>query len=504
MKPRHLPLFLMIALIAVAIFFAGCTSPPEPVPAGEAGKTLASADTAFDTAHYRTAARLYDEAHRAYVAAGNAAGARTALNGRMRAERMVLEFPFNMTAIQSELDSAFPDIPAEQKAAWLSPGQSQQIVSDGEVLYYENTIANIHFHNPDLMHARTAKAGHTGIYDDVKDLVFAPAIPGEGPYLDPVTWEGTGTLSLPRDLLPENGTLRLWIPLPIETAVQQNVTILSVEPATYVVSPPVTTADIGIVYLEIPLEEITTANLTVSTRFRFTQAEQRFSIDPASVGPYNTSDPEYLQFTESGKNIVITPAIQEKAREIVGTETNPYRQAEKIYWYIVETIPYSLVPHLMLDAAGIPESSYIHSTGFGDCGMQSMYFSALCRSLGIPARATGGYQLIPGVEGTHFWAEFYLPDYGWVPVDVTVAETAGWSFDATEDERHRFMAYYFGNLDPYRYVIQKDVDIPLDPDPGDAVLFSAVRQYPAAVCDTATTDLELLVTEHWTTDFVQV
>ena len=70
----------------------------------------------------------------------------------------------------------------------------------------------------------------------------------------------------------------------------------------------------------------------------------------------------------------------------------------------------------------------------------------------------------PGSAGTHFWAEYYLEGYGWVPVDVTAAETADWSYNATADQRHQFKAYYFGGLDPYRYIIQKDVDIPLTPD----------------------------------------
>ena len=160
-------------------------------------------------------------------------------------------------------------------------------------------------------------------------------------------------------------------------------------------------------------------------------------------------------------------------------------------WYILGNYSYSLAPHLMLNTAGIPESTYMLSTGFGYCGIQSMYFSALCRSLGIPARAIGGYQLLPGVEGTHFWAEFYVPEYDWVPVDVTIAEASEWSFNATNSEREVFKDYYFGNLDPYRFVIQKDVDIPLDPDPGDAVLFTTVHQKPAAVCDTCTEDMEL-------------
>jgi Transglutaminase-like enzymes, putative cysteine proteases len=128
-----------------------------------------------------------------------------------------------------------------------------------------------------------------------------------------------------------------------------------------------------------------------------------------------------------------------------------------------------------------------------------MYFAALCRSLGIPARATGGYQIFPPANGgTHFWAEYYLEGYGWVPVDVTAAETADWSFNATADERHQFKAYYFGSLDPYRYIIQKDVDIPLVPDPGDAVLFGLTLQNPATVCTTCEDDPEILLLQNYT------
>jgi Transglutaminase-like enzymes, putative cysteine proteases len=495
---------LIIVLLVSAILFTGCTSTKTPQAAGDAEKTLASADASYEQAQYRSAARLYDEAYRQYMATGDIVAARTAVNGRIRSERMTAEFPYNLTAISAAINTTFPGIPADRKASWLTPEESQQILSDGEVLYYEGTIRNIYYHNPDLLHAMTARAGHTGLYDDVKDVAFARAVPGEGTYRNPILWEGTGTLSIPRELLPGNGTLQIWMPLPIETGSQRNVTIISVEPAEYVVYPPATTGDIGIVYLEIPLENVRSGHLNVSTRFRFTGYEQRFDIDPDTVGACNTSDPLYIRYTSSGDNIVITPDMQAKAREIVGNETNPYRQAEKIYWYIIDTYPYSVVPHLMLNTAEIPESAYVLSTGYGDCGSQSMYFAALCRSLGIPARATGGYQLIPGVGGSHFWAEFYLQEYGWVPVDVTVAETAGWSFDATEDERQLFMAYYFGNLDPYRYVIQNDVDIPLTPDPGDAVLFRLVRQYPAVVCDTCTEDVELLAATHWKTEVRQV
>jgi transglutaminase-like putative cysteine protease len=504
MKLLQYPCILAIFAVGFALLASGCLSAEDTAPAGKGDAALALADSAYDQAHYRSASRLYAQAYGEYTAAGNTSAALEARNGRFRADRMVLEYPYDLAGVMAAINETFPDVPAIRKAGWIAPGVSQQIVSDGEVRYYEGTVKNIYFHNPDLIRARTAEAGQTAIYDQAAAVALGPVPTGDGPYRNPVTFEGTGTLTIPRNLLPEEGTLRVWLPLPAETDTQHNVTVLSIEPAEYVVSGPDTAGDIGLVYLEIPLREVPAGNLTLSTRFRFTGYEQRFSIDPEEVGAYNTSDPEYIVYTASGKNIVITPEITAKAREMVGGETNPYLQAKRIYWNILGNYSYSLAPHLMLNTAGIPESSYMLETGFGDCGTQSMYFAALCRSLGIPARAIGGYQLLPGVEGTHFWAEFYVPEYGWVPVDVTIAEASEWSFNATNTEREAFKDYYFGNLDSYRFVIQKDVDIPLDPDPGDAVLFTTVHQKPAAVCDTCTEDMELVAVDRWKMEFRQV
>jgi len=59
------------------------------------------------------------------------------------------------------------------------------------------------------------------------------------------------------------------------------------------------------------------------------------------------------------------------------------------------------------------------------------------------------------------------------------------------------MDFYARNLDPYRYIIQKDVDIPLTPPPGNAVMFDMVVQSPKAVCDTCDTDPEFEMLEDW-------
>jgi transglutaminase-like putative cysteine protease len=372
---------------------------------------------------------------------------------------------------------------------------------DGEVWYFEDTVSNIVFHNLTLMQKVNAAKHYTPFYDELAPLALFQKTGGAGPYGDPVAWEGLEEISVPRDQLPANGTLKLWVPLPVEYGPQTNVTITALEPARYLQSTTGTGADLGLAYFEIPLEEARDPFVNVSARFRFTEYTQRFTIDPAKVLPYNTNDPEYRKYTAPTPNIVITPAMKTKALEIVGNETNPYLQAQKIYRYVSDSLPYSHAPHMLLEATGKPRSVYVLETGIGDCGAQSQYFAALCRSIGIPARVPVGYQMILGPAGTHVWAEYYVEGYGWIPCDVTVAEGADWSYNATQGDRQEYRDFFSRNLDPYRYIIQKDVDVPLSPNPGAAevVITRNTIQIPIAVCDTCAVNPSIMIPEkYWT------
>ena len=400
-------LILTLLLVCLCLLLAaGCSSPAQQTspPKSPGDALLLQGEHEFQNNNLHAAERLFILAQQNYTAAGNATAALHARDRATIAHLMTAEFPYNRSQIVSMIDSKFPGIPADRKASWLPCNQSQCIESDGETWYFRNTGPNIQYHNLDIMQNMTRAKGDTPFYDQLTPYALAPAGQETGNYVNPVTWEGTEALSIPAEKLPKSGTLRVWIPLPIETDSQRNVTIESVEPAAYVRSSTGTDADIGLAYLEIPLEDVSGSFVNVSAKFRFTAYQQRFVIDPAKVGRYNTSDPVYQKYTASGWNIAVTPELVETARGIVGNETNPYRQAQKIYWYVISH-PYSLVPHDRLNAMGMPESEYMLTTGFGDCGTQSMYFAALCRAVGIPARSTGGWQMVPGYEGTHFWSE---------------------------------------------------------------------------------------------------
>lgn len=469
----------------VAILTAGTSSSAVAEPATEGDLLYAQGVGEFNSSNFHAAADLFARAKEQYAAAGNQSAFNRARDMVFLSTGSGANFPFNRSEIEAEMALAFPNVSAAQRTEWLEAPMTATLESDGETWYFLDTIHNVKNHNPSILREENARAGHTPLYDELMPLITASWDDTAGTWGTPVSYVGTTSLDIPREELPVNGTLKVWLPVPIESGSQTNVTILTVEPADYVKSSTGIDADIGLVYLEIPLIEITDPVLSISAPYRFVQHEQRFVIDPEKVLPYNTSSPDYQEYTGSSKNIEVSPEIYEKALSIVGDETNPYLQAEKIYREIVTTHPYSHAPHMWLDANGIPESRYVFETGIGDCATQSMYFAALCRSLGIPARATGGYQMIEGTPGTHIWAEFYLEGYGWIPVDVTAAEGGDASYTATAEDLNRYKSYYFGSLDPYRFIIQKSLDLPVIPDAGDAAISpTGWVQHPKLVCDT--------------------
>ncbi|MCM2466629.1 transglutaminase-like domain-containing protein [Methanoculleus oceani] len=498
----------IIALLAVSalllVFAAGCTAATEekiPSPADEAyARGLAE----YANANYRIAEERFAEAFALYTDVGDPDKAKAARNAMFRANRTYMEYPLDAAAAEAALREKVPGITDEDITDWLE-NRAQKIVSENETLYFYDVSSDYLYAHFDEMRKVTAT---TLDFDYIARYAWSENRSGEtGPYVNPVRYEGVERLEIPFEALPSSGVLKIWLPLPVETESQRNVTVTNLSCPEFIVAGPVTTGAIGYVYYEVPAGAVN-GNLVISADIGFTSYEQIFEdIDPAKVGEYDTSDPEYLLYTASERNIEVTDAIREKALEIVGNETNPHLRAQMIYYHIIKTYPYSHVPHGSLDTRDpkVAESTYMFETGHGDCGTQSMLFAAFCRSLGIPARAIGGYQmLLSETPGTHFWAEYYLPGYGWVPNDVTVAEMADW-VTIPEEKRTAFKDYYAANLDPTRLVIQKNVDAPMDPAiPDDAVVFRAVRQTPAIVSDTAEDDMDLFTSEFFSISLAAV
>jgi transglutaminase-like putative cysteine protease len=248
--------------------------------------------------------------------------------------------------------------------------------------------------------------------------------------------------------------LKVWLPLPREWDSQKAVQILSIDP------PPDGTYeepefgnrmafwDFG----KGPEKDVYIATL----KYRLVAYKIHVEVDPAKIGTYDKSNPEYILYTCSEHTICITPKIQELAKEAVGNETNPYRQARLIAQYVYnKKVHYKILDfergrgiQCLLDYP-VKDVKTGEEYYEGCCSQQSALSVALCRAVGIPARAvTGIITAVPMLYGKqpkplfefetrlspagfagsqwigyvlpHTWSEFYLPNIGWIPVDGRV------------------------------------------------------------------------------------
>jgi len=422
--------------------------------------------------------------------------------GLLRIRKITDTYPHTEEQARKLIKEKYPDTTNARINEVLEEGRLPRMLIAGNMYYFEDFLNTLFHIYPDFQ--TKEEAGSLGkvakLFGIMAKYLYAKTpLPAGRVLTNPIAYEAAGEAVIPRAKLPKQGLLKVWMPLPLVNAAQPNVEILSVYPEKYIRFPIKLSGDIGLAYFEIPLGEID-EDLAIGAKFKMTHYEERFRIDPARIGSYERRSALYERYTASDKNIAITPAIRAKAREIGGNESNPYLIAKKYYDHIVYDFDYSYTPHAALEALGIPESVFVLEHGYGDCGAQSMYFAALCRAVGIPARAAGGMQLFPNPKtgcGDHFWAQIYLPNYGWIPVDTSVGQLAKYMPGISEKQKKDFIDYFFGNMDPFRYLIQVDVDVPLIPQPEEPLIFSMVLQSPTAVCREMDESPGLLLMEKW-------
>lgn len=114
--------------------------------------------------------------------------------------------------------------------------------------------------------------------------------------------------------------------------------------------------------------------------------------------------------------------IIDKANEITENLATDYRKASAIFEYVNTKLKYTTTS----SASNKGALAALKSLS-GVCEEFATLFVALCRAEEIPARVVAGYKVeqLDGVDSLvdHAWAEIYLDDYGWLPVEPTVIYT---------------------------------------------------------------------------------
>ena len=154
---------------------------------------------------------------------------------------------------------------------------------------------------------------------------------------------------------------------------------------------------------------------------------------------------------EIAPHVVFTPFIHSLVDKLTKGTDNPLEKARRFYDFITLQMRYNFMPSYFIleDIAQSCARSYT-----GDCGVFALLFLTLCRCAGIPAQWQSGLAAEPDFIGGHDWVRFYIAPYGWLFADPSYGTAA---VRAQNEERRRF---YFGNLDAYRMVANREFQAP--------------------------------------------
>lgn len=147
-----------------------------------------------------------------------------------------------------------------------------------------------------------------------------------------------------------------------------------------------------------------------------------------------------------------------KVREIALSATRDKKRisekARAIYQWVVE----NTVRDPNVKGCGTGEVEKVLEKRSGKCADISSVFVSLARAAGVPAREVFGLRLGKTDEedmtgGHHCWAEFYVPGYGWVPVDPADVRKIMLTKELDLKGAQSYIDYYFGAVDEYRVAL---------------------------------------------------
>jgi transglutaminase-like putative cysteine protease len=244
--------------------------------------------------------------------------------------------------------------------------------------------------------------------------------------------------------------LEVWVPLPVDSADQ---TIRNVRVESPYEGSIRREKDNGDAYFYFSTESPKAGPLEIRVRF---EAERREAGVGGAVAAGKPSAEELQRYLREEKLVTLSPRIRQISKQVTLGAKTPAAKAKAIYDFIINTMTYDKVA----PGWGQGDTERACDVQKGNCTDIHSYFMSLARAQGIPSRFIIGFPLKPEAEGTisgyHCWAEFYLPDRGWVPVDASDASK-------TMDPVKR--AYLFGHLDPDRVQFTIGRELRLDPPP---------------------------------------
>lgn len=162
---------------------------------------------------------------------------------------------------------------------------------------------------------------------------------------------------------------------------------------------------------------------------------------------------EQQQDLAPDKLVPITGLPAELAAQVTAGKSSTLDKARAIYDYVFDNMRYEKTG----TGWGRGDVLYACDAKKGNCTDFHSLFISMARSQGIPSRFEIGFPLpadkhASEIAGYHCWAEFFDPQHGWVPVDISEA----WKNPVKKD-------FFFGAHDTERIQFTMGRDLKLNP-----------------------------------------
>ena len=368
--------------------------------------------------------------------------------------RLRCDFDQSRESVVNYIRQYIPHVTDEQIARWEETGALEQMILDGEKVYFSRAGRNLFRIDPQCV-AIWNKTHHEGWSDEqIACMKNIPQILRDAPWNRQHIAQArrirvTYTLTVNADAVPAGERIRCWLPYPRQDQTRQtDVELISASQQKYQFSDP------KCVHSTLYMEQKAVAGQPTVFQevFEFTTHGAKFDLSNAE--PYDKKSSIYRKYTaEREKHVVFTPQLRALSDSLTAGLINPVEKARNIWLYIDANYPWASARNYST-IENIP--MYVLQNRHGDCGQVVLLFITLCRIAGIPARWQSGFQVHPWAENMHDWAEVYFEGIGWVPVDQSYGITP---YGRNEAER----MFYFGGIDSWRLIVNSDYGMPLSP-----------------------------------------
>lgn len=147
----------------------------------------------------------------------------------------------------------------------------------------------------------------------------------------------------------------------------------------------------------------------------------KYQLTPLDVEGESALPPEFQEryLVDNDQLAMDTEIVTLAAKEAIGKESNVLRKVLSIRDYVYDKLSYGIKPY-------IDSPDTVLQRGVGSCGEYVGLLLALLRLNGIACRTIGRYKCppYPDRQGlpqqpdyNHVWLEFYIPGFGWVPME---------------------------------------------------------------------------------------